>query len=151
MRRARAVVWAVMAAALAVALWAAARPAPASLDARTRAVAADVRCPSCSALSAADSNAPTAVAVRALIRQQLADGRSPAQVDQQLVARYGGDILLRPPARGVDVAVWAVPAVVAAAALAAGTLAFRRWRSAGVAAPDESDEALVAEALRSGT
>lgn len=104
------------------------RPAPADLDARVRSVAAGIRCPSCSDLTAAQSNADTAVAVRALIRQQLEAGRTPAQIDAYLEAHYGPDILLRPPAHGAGLLVWLLPPLGAGAALTAVILALRRWR-----------------------
>lgn len=143
--------WALLAVALAVSLWVGASPRTApNLDQRVHTVASEVRCPSCEDLTAADSNAPTAVAVRDLIRSQLRQGRSPAQIEAYLAARYGNDILLRPPARGVAGMVWVLPVAGGLAALGLLALAFRRWRRVPVATPDAGDRDLVRRALEPG-
>jgi len=145
--------WVVLALVVGVSLWAGAAPRHTpSLDQRVRQVAADVRCPSCTDLTAADSNAPTAVAVRQTIRQGLQQGQSPAQIESWLAGRYGRDILLRPPTRGVAGLVWELPVAGAVIALGALAFAFARWRRAVSGGdPAEADRRLVEEALaRSG-
>lgn len=127
----RALVPALMAVALVVtivvlALHHASRPQP--LGQRVEAVAATLRCPTCIAQSAASSDAPIARGIRSQVRQQLRAGRSPDQVRQWFVARYGEGILLLPQDRGPGAAVWAAPvAALALGALALG-LAVRRRR-----------------------
>ena len=49
----------------------------------------------------AESDAPTAVAVRQLITDRVTDGRSDSSIETELVHSYGSGILLRPPASGV--------------------------------------------------
>lgn len=153
MSRGRAVApWALLLVVLAFGLWLgsrgpAARP---SLDQRTRAIASEIRCPSCEDLSAAESNSEGAVAVRSLIRSDLREGRSKTAIESYLVGRYGPDIILRPSGHGLTSLVWVLPA---AAALLAGSgvlLALRRWRPGGGSAPppDEEDRLLVERALR---
>ena len=141
--------WAALAVALGVCLWigAGSRSTP-TLDQRVRAVAGDVRCPSCEDLTAADSNAPTAIAVRSLIRTQLQQGRAPAAIEAYLAGRYGDDILLRPPATGVAGLVWVLPVAGSLAAAALLGVAFWRWRrQAPTGDPDDADRALVERAL----
>lgn len=127
-------------------------PAP-SLDQQVRAIAAEVRCPSCADLNSAQSNDVTAVAVRSAIRQRLLQGQSRAQIEAFLVSRYGPDILLRPPSRGVGGLVWVLPVVAAVLALLGAVWALRRWRAPtfgdplSARAPDAGDEALVRRAL----
>lgn len=118
----RALVPALMAVALAatvlvITLHHAGRPQP--LAQRVQAVAATLRCPTCVAQSAASSDAPIAKGMRNQIRQQLRAGRSPDQVRQWFVARYGDGIVLLPADQGPGAAVWAAPV----AALALGSLA----------------------------
>jgi cytochrome c-type biogenesis protein CcmH len=64
--------------------------------------------------------------MRAIVRDRLAAGESPAQVRQYFVDRYGEWILLSPPRRGFNLLVWLLPLAVVVAGLAtAATLAWR--------------------------
>lgn len=87
-------------------------PRSAGLDERARAIETQLRCPTCQGLSIADSPATSAAQMRALVREQLASGASDEAVRAFFVARYGRWILLDPPAAGIDLALWLVPALV---------------------------------------
>ena len=89
-------------------------PRTGSLDARARAIEAQLRCPTCQGLSIADSPATSAEQMRELVREQLASGATDDGVRAFFAARYGRWILLDPPAAGVDLALWLVPALVVA-------------------------------------
>ena len=104
------------------------RPAPASLAARTTALAAQVRCPVCQGESAAQSQTPAAVAIRTQIGQELAAGLPASAVLSDLERAYGTGILEKPPARGADALVWVLPGVVALAGVTVLVVAFARWR-----------------------
>jgi cytochrome c-type biogenesis protein CcmH len=122
---------ALIAAGATLALVAARGPAPAvSMDDRVRQVASTLRCPVCVDLSVADSPSLTARQIRATIAQQLADGRTPTEIRDFFVARYGSTILLTPAGNGVDLVAWIAPALLVAFGL--GLLAFtlRRWSRA---------------------
>lgn len=96
---------------------------------RAAAIEADVRCPSCTDLSVAQSNASTAIAVRHQIQSMVEAGRSTAQIDQVLVSEYGETILLLPPDAGGVPLIWIIPAVLAAGALVGvGVVFWRRSR-----------------------
>jgi cytochrome c-type biogenesis protein CcmH len=69
-------------------------------DEATR-IAAGMRCPVCTAQSVAESESPAAQEMRGEIERQLAAGRTEAEIRASFVARYGPEILLMPPARGV--------------------------------------------------
>jgi len=101
----------------------------AGLDQRTRAIASEIRCPSCSDLNAAQSNDVSAVAVRNAIRQRLLAGQSEAQIDAYLASRYGSDILLKPSDRGLSSLVWILPVLFALVAGAVVAWALVRWRA----------------------
>lgn len=137
---------------VAVAVGLGGRHASPTLAQRTNAIASEIRCPSCEDLNAAESNSPAAVAVRSLIRQDLSQGRTKAQIESYLVGRYGPDIILRPPASGVTALVWLLPAAAAVVGLAGAALALRRWRGAGADRhrPDAADRALVQTAMERG-
>ena len=142
--------WVLLAVVVAVGLGIGAshRGTPPTLGQRVRAIASQIRCPSCADLTSAESNSETAVAVRALIRRDLVAGESAAQIEQYLADRYGNDILLRPPAHGVDALVWVLPVVVAGLAVVGVALGLRRWRPNGPPpGADEADRRLVEQAL----
>jgi cytochrome c-type biogenesis protein CcmH len=139
MRRRRFPLWTLLAAVLVVALvvgsgvLSSSPPTPAQ---RAYAVESILRCPSCEDLSVADSTAPTAVAVRATVRQLVAQGRTDQQIESFLVARYGSTIVLDPPARGWSLLVWLLPLVGGGVAvLALGRFLFRRRVVASAADP----------------
>ena len=144
--------WIVMAGVLSVALFIGATEdrAPRTENERVNAIAAEVRCPTCESLSAAESDAAAAQAVRDEIRTRLRDGEDESEILAFLASRYGNDILLRPEAGGVAGLVWVLP--VAAVLLALGGLAWamrRSGRDAASSAPSPADRDLVEDALRS--
>lgn len=93
---------------------------------RAAALDSQIRCPSCDDLSVAQSSASSAIAVRHQVQQMVAEGRTDQQIEDTLVAQYGGTILLRPPTSGLTSLVWILPAV--AGALAVGALIVLFWR-----------------------
>ena len=103
---------------------------PPSAAQRAAAIEANVRCPSCTDLSVAESNATTAIAVRHQVESMVAAGRSTADIDQALVAEYGQTILLVPPDAGGVPLIWIIPLVLGAAALVGvGVVFWRRSRA----------------------
>ncbi len=93
---------------------------------RAAAIESTVRCPSCTDISVAQSNASTAIAVRHQIQDMVAAGRSNAQIDQVLVSEYGETILLVPPDAGGVPLIWLIPLVLGAGAVVGVGLVF--WR-----------------------
>lgn len=118
-----------------------------SPEARTRRLAAELRCPVCQGLSVADSPSSTARAIAADIRRRVEAGQSDGEIRQAYVDSYGEWVLLEPPGRGLGSLVWVLP--VAGLVLAAGGLglAFRRWRRDPAGAPTDEDRDLVERAL----
>lgn len=147
-RRARRGAWALLALVVGVALAVGARPdgPPAGAAARIRHLDAEIGCPSCVDLSVGQSDAASALTIRALVRQEVLAGRSDAAILAALKASYGASILLSPPDRGITATVWLLPAVALGAALAGMALVFRRRRARAPATGD-SDRRLVEEAL----
>lgn len=85
-------------------------------------IARELRCPVCQGESAAESNAGIAVEMRRIIAEQLAQGKSRAEIREFFVQRYGDWILYEPPARGLTLWVWLSPL------LGLGLLGFGLWR-----------------------
>jgi cytochrome c-type biogenesis protein CcmH len=96
---------------------------------RAASIEAGVRCPSCTDVSVADSDATTAIAVRHQIESMVQAGRSAAAIDQVLVSEYGQTILLVPPDTGGIPLIYIVPLVLGGGALTGvGILFWRRTR-----------------------
>jgi cytochrome c-type biogenesis protein CcmH len=100
-----------------------------ALEALTRSVAAQLRCPVCQGLSLADSPSELALEMKDVVRTQLAAGRTPDEVKAYFVGKYGEWILLEPPRRGVNLLAYLLPAAALAAGLGVIWLALRRWTS----------------------
>ena len=101
------------------------------LDARVRAVASELRCPVCQGESIQDSPAALAQEMRAIVREQLAAGRTPDEVKAYFVDKYGEWILLRPRARGWNMLVYVLPLVALLVGAAVIARATRRWTATG--------------------
>ena len=114
---------------------------------RVRRVAEGVRCPTCRNLSAADSDAAAARAVRAEIRRRVRAGETDEAIRAFLVSRYGNDILLKPGGSGVAGLVWALPVAAVVVAAAGLAVALRRWRARPARDPSLEDRLLVERAL----
>ena len=119
---------------------------PATTAERVTRIASEVRCPTCRQLSAAESDAPAAEAVRVAIATRVEQGQSDAAIRAFLVSRYGSDILLKPGRSGVAALVWALPVAAFVCALAGLAYAFHRWRRVEVDLTAD-DRALVEQAL----
>jgi len=83
-------------------------------EARARALFRDVRCLVCQSESIDESEAPLAHDLRQLIRQQVTDGRSDAQIKGFLVSRYGQFVLLTPALSWGNAVLWIAPLLVVA-------------------------------------
>ncbi len=97
-----------------------------ALEARARALSAELRCMVCQNQSIDDSDAPLARDIRILIRQRIAGGESNDAVRSYLVSRYGDFILLKPPLKPETLLLWLSAPLTLSAGLAAVLLARRR-------------------------
>lgn len=97
------------------------------LEQRTSAVASELRCPVCQGLSIQDSPSELAQQMRAVVRDQLAAGRTPDEVKRYFVDKYGEWILLEPEARGFNVLIYVLPVAAVLLGAAAVVVAVRRW------------------------
>ena len=103
-----------------------------ALEARARAIAAELRCLVCQNQSIDDSDAPLAKDLRLLLRERLRAGASDAEARAYIVARYGDFVLLRPPLKPQTLLLWGAPLL----ALCAGGFAiWRAFARRGTGAP----------------
>jgi cytochrome c-type biogenesis protein CcmH len=117
-------------------------PADSALEARTSAVASQLRCPVCQGLSIQDSPSDLSQSMRAVVREQLAQGKTPEQVKAYFVSKYGEWILLAPRAHGFNLVAYAVPLFIVLGGGTGIVIAVRRWTrvpsSAAVDSPSGS-------------
>ncbi len=83
----------------------------ASVEKKAKALEQELRCLVCQNQTLAESNAPLAVDLRNQIREQLAAGKSEADVKSYMVARYGDFVLYRPPFKATTLLLWGGPFV----------------------------------------
>ncbi len=95
---------------------------------RIAALQASIKCPSCEGLSVAQSNAPSAVAVRQRIARQVREGSTDAEIRDGLVGTYGTTILLVPPKSGLTLILWVGPLLIAVGGVSLLVVTFRRSR-----------------------
>ena len=86
-------------------------PDPAQ-EARARAIFADVRCLVCQNESIDDSEAELAGDLRRVVREQVRQGKSDADIKRFLTDRYGEFVLLTPAFSWGNLALWGGPFVV---------------------------------------
>lgn len=88
-------------------------------EGRARDLFREIRCLVCQNESIDDSQAELAHDLREIVRGQVAQGRSDAQIRAFLVERYGEFVLLRPPFSAGNAILWLTPVL---ALLAGGGL-----------------------------
>jgi cytochrome c-type biogenesis protein CcmH len=88
----------------------------------------EVMCPVCGTILEL-ANGPQADRERALIRRLDSEGKSKQEIEDQLVAEYGDDVLAEPKTSGFDLTAWVLPGagiLFAMGALALAALRLRR-------------------------
>ena len=111
---------AVVAASFAATVPAVAAPSPSDLE-------AEFVCPTCKT-TLDQSDSPIARRMKQVIRNSLAEGKTEAQIRDQLVAQFGPAVVAEPPKKGFDLLAWLVPlGILAAGAVGVGAIAWG-WR-----------------------
>ena len=118
-----------------------------ALEARARALSANIRCLVCQNESIDSSNADLARDLRVLVRERLVAGDSDREVLDYLVARYGDFVLFKPPLKPATYLLWFGPGILLLLGAVGLWLYFRR-RSLAPALPlDSTERARLAELL----
>ena len=110
------------------------RLADPALEARARAISAELRCLVCQNESIDDSNADLAHDIRILVRERLTAGDTNAQATQAVVRRYGDFVLLRPPVEPATWLLWFGPVSLLCLGLG-GTVFWLRRRPVTIQSP----------------
>lgn len=113
-------------------------PDPAQ-EARARHIMQDVRCLVCQNESIDDSEADLAGDLRKLVREQVAAGKSDAEIKRYLTDRYGEFVLLTPAFNWMNLALWAGPFVVIVAGAGLLVARLRNRPAETQLSPEEAD------------
>jgi cytochrome c-type biogenesis protein CcmH len=112
-------------------------PPETRIDRMTREIAQQLRCPVCQGNSLQDSPSTLAQEMRSVIREKLEAGQTPGEIKAYFKSAYGEFILLKPEARGFNLAVYLLPVLAVLFGAVIVFLAARRWlaRTAAEAVP----------------
>jgi len=137
----------------ALALAQGAQPLPEDPVANKRAVhlAEQLRCLVCQNQSIAESNAELAVDLRRQIREQIAQGKTDAEIADYMVQRYGDFVLYRPPVKATTLLLWFGPPLLLVIGIAVLVGFVRRRRVRIAQRPLTEEERREAERLLQGT
>ncbi|MGZ8362673.1 MAG: cytochrome c-type biogenesis protein [Caulobacteraceae bacterium] len=113
-------------------------------EARARHLFREFRCVVCQNESIDDSEADLAADVRRIVREQVAAGRSDAEVRAFLTARYGEFILLKPSLSQGNLALWLIPPGLFALAGLALFLQARKHKGSEAPLSEEEEARLAA-------
>ena len=97
------------------------------IDEQTRAIAQELRCVVCQNLSVADSPSEMAQQMRGIVKEQLQAGKTPQEVKDFFVSKYGEWVLLAPTAQGFSLLLWVLPFVVLITGVGFALWLVRRW------------------------
>jgi cytochrome c-type biogenesis protein CcmH len=140
-----------LAAATAVAAEAPPTAADPAVEARLNRLSEELRCLVCQNESLAGSRADLAVDLRREIREQIASGRSDAEIMDFMVGRYGDFVRYRPPWKATTVLLWLGPLLFLAGGIAALLVYLRRRARRVEAAPfSPEDERRLASLVAAG-
>jgi cytochrome c-type biogenesis protein CcmH len=111
-----------------------------ALEARARAISANLRCLVCQNQSIDDSDAALARDLRIIVRERLTAGDSDAEAVQYLVDRYGEYVLLNPVVAPHTIVLWVAAPLVLLIGGVAVFVGLRRRRGATAQAAALTDE-----------
>lgn len=83
-----------------------------ALEARARALSAELRCMVCQNQSIDDSDAGLAKDLRLLVRERITDGDTDEEVLNYIVSRYGEFVLLKPRLSTRTMLLWGAPVLL---------------------------------------
>ncbi len=119
-----------------------------ALEARARAISANLRCPVCQGETIDDSNAPISRDLRLAVRERLVAGDDDKAVVDYIVNRYGEFVLFMPRAEGSSLILWlAGPAMLLMGSGVAYAMSRNRARAPEVTSLSDEDKTRLADLL----
>ena len=73
---------------------------------------ASLNCVACQNQSLINSNTSSAISLRQVVKERLAEGRSLTDVKKNLARKYGREILSSPGTKGIDIMFWLIPSAI---------------------------------------
>lgn len=111
---------------------------------RIDAITKRIACPTCDGESVYVSRASAAESLRKQVARDVAAGvKSDTEIIGSIADVFQAQVLLVPRATGLDSLVWVLPIAVLVCAIAALSVAFRRWKRLNDTNASEDDIALV--------
>jgi cytochrome c-type biogenesis protein CcmH len=126
-----------------------AAPSPEDLEEQTREIATELRCVVCQNLSVADSPSEMALQMRAVVREQLQAGKTPDEVREFFVSKYGEWVLLKPKTTGFSALLWILPFVALGFGIIAALWVIWRWTKAKKSRTGHAAGVIVAPPIQS--
>jgi cytochrome c-type biogenesis protein CcmH len=118
-----------------------------ALEARARALSAELRCMVCQNQSIDDSDASLARDLRVLVRERIAAGDTDEQVLAYIVSRYGEFVLLKPRFSLRNALLWGTPAVLLVIGGAVLVVSIRRRDKLAAKSLTAEEKAALAKVL----
>lgn len=112
-------------------------------DDQVNEVAKDLFCPVCESTPLDVCPTQACADWRELIRQQLSEGQTPAEVQAYFARQYGDGVLANPPKQGFNLILWLSPVV----AMVLGGFVFSRYMRSLRASAVDTDEVLAEDVL----
>ena len=101
--------------------------ADSALESRTSVLAGQLRCAVCQGISIQESPSALAREMRAVVKEQLRDGRTPEEVKAYFVSKYGEWVLLQPTPHGLNLLLYVLPGVLVVGGFIWIGVVVRRW------------------------
>ena len=117
------------------------------LELRYHQLSQELRCPKCQNQNIADSNAPIARDLRAVLYEQLEQGATDDEILAFMVARYGEFVRYRPGVDRNTVLLWAAPGLLLMLGAAGLLFHFRQRPGARSADLTEAEQAEITRLL----
>ena len=111
-----------------------------------QALGKQLRCPVCQGMPIGESPSDTAHAMMKRIRELYAEGKTPDQIREYFVARYGEWVLLEPKSEGFGMLVWVLPPIALALALGVLALIVKKNRATPTPTPTPTGAGAVGAA-----
>ncbi len=114
---------------------------------RVEEISKQLACPICDGETVYESRNTQSASIRTEIKAQVAAGATDDEIIAYIVQNFNAKTQLLPNATGLESLVWVLPSVALVCVAVGLYFAFRRWRLAADAVPDDADRALVEAAL----
>ncbi len=118
------------------------------LDDRIREIATELRCVVCQNHSVADSPSEMAQQMRAIVREQVQAGRTPEQIKDFFVSKYGQWVLLKPKTTGFSALLWILPYAMLVIGIIGALWFVRRWTKRTNAVNESAKNETLSESAR---